>query len=71
MVPTRKLPWLALVEVHFGNGTAGEVAVEDLLDEVVGDELFVGRVEPEPRRQMGITVVKAMVSIHDPKTRNK
>lgn len=64
-VQTRKLPWLALIEVDFCDGPTSEVAVENLLDEIVSNELLVGRVEPEPRRQVGVTVVKMVVCLHD------
>jgi hypothetical protein len=49
---TGELPWLALVEVDVSDDEAGEEAVESLGDEVVGDHLLVGGVEPEPRRQL-------------------
>lgn len=64
-VQTRKLPWLALIEVNFSDGPTSEVAVENLLDEIVSNELLVGWVEPEPRRQVGVTVVKMVVCLHD------
>jgi hypothetical protein len=49
---TRELPWLALVQVDLRDGAAAEAAVHGLAEEVVGDELLVRRVEPEPRRQL-------------------
>ena len=48
---TWEIPWLALVEVDVGDGAGGEGEVGDLAGEVVGDELLVRRVEPEPRRE--------------------
>jgi len=51
MVLTWEVPWLALVEVDVGDGAGGEGEVRDLAGEVVGDELLVRRVEPEPRRE--------------------
>lgn len=49
---TRKLPGLAFVEVNFSNGSASEIAVHNLLEKVVGDELFICGVKSEPRWQM-------------------
>lgn len=60
---TRELPWLALVEVDFGYGATSEIGVHDLLEEVVGDEFLVGRVEAEPRRQLGVVVMTSIVLI--------
>lgn len=60
---TRELPGLALVEVDFGNGATSEIGVHDLLEEVVGDEFLVGRVEAEPRRQLGVVVMTNIVLI--------
>ena len=54
---TGKLPWLALVEVDFGDGSAGEGAVENFLEEVVGDELLVGGVEAESGGKVVAVVV--------------
>jgi hypothetical protein len=46
-----QLPRLAPVEVHLGDVDAAARAVEHLGGEIEGDELLVGGVEPEPRRQ--------------------
>ena len=55
---TRKLPWLALVEVDLCNGSATEATVEDFLEEVVGDEFLVGGVEAEAGGEVvGVGVV--------------
>ena len=48
---TREIPWLALVEVHLPDGVRREARVEELLQEVAGDDLLVGGMEPEARRQ--------------------
>jgi hypothetical protein len=48
---TWEVPWLALVEVDVGDGARGEGEVGHLAGEVVGDELLVRRVEPEPWRE--------------------
>ena len=57
---TRKLPGLAFVEINFSNGSATEMAVQNLLEKVISDELFVCGVESEPRRQTTIVVVKVL-----------
>ena len=65
---TGELPGLALVEVDLGDGAAGEGAVEDLLEQIVCDELLVGRVEPKPRWQIRLaatstySIVAVMIS---------
>jgi hypothetical protein len=46
------VPWLALVEVDVADDAGGEAVVEGLGGEVVRDDLLVGGVEPEPRRQV-------------------
>src|SRR5438128_12412929 len=53
---TWEVPWLGLVEVDLSNGDGVEVAVEHLGREVVGDDLAVGGVEPEPRRKLQAAV---------------
>jgi hypothetical protein len=57
---TRELPWLALVQVDLRDGAAAEAAVHCLAEEVVGDELLVRRVEPEPRRQLATAAAAAV-----------
>lgn len=46
-----EVPRLEAVEVDLGDGVDPEAAAEDAAAEVVGDELLVGGVEAEPRRQ--------------------
>ena len=46
---TRKVPRLGLVEVDMGDGGRGEMGVQHLFQKVMGDQLFVGRVEAETR----------------------
>ena len=50
---TWKLPWLALVEVDLGDGIDAEGPAADLAPEVVSDELLIGGVEAEARREGG------------------
>lgn len=54
------MPGLALVEIDVGYGTAGEGAVEDFLEEVEGDELLVGGVETEARRQLLLSLAAVL-----------
>lgn len=60
---TWELPGLALVEVDLGDGAAGEGAVEDFLEQVEGDELLVGGVEPEARGQLRVAALKVGVAV--------
>lgn len=49
-VHTRQVPWFGLVEVDVADCGGSEAGVHGLVGEVEGDELLVGREEPEPRR---------------------
>lgn len=60
---TWKLPWLALVEVDLGDGSAGEAAVEGFLEKVMGNELLIGGVKAKAWRKLGFDVVE-MVAKH-------
>jgi hypothetical protein len=61
---TWQVPWLALVEVGLADGARGEAGVGGLPGEVVRDELLVGGVESEPRRQLhGLLVVHVVLHL--------
>lgn len=47
---TCKVPRLAFVDINLGYGVESERLSTDLPLQIVNDELFVGRVEPEARR---------------------
>lgn len=49
---TREVPRLAFVEIDIGNSACDESKLRDLAGEIVSDELFIRRVEPEPRRKV-------------------
>lgn len=61
---TRKVPWLAFVEIHLRNGVHGEAAVHDLLGEVVADELLVCGVETEAGRQEWLSLLVLILRRH-------
>ena len=48
---TCEVPRLAFIDIHLGYGVESERLSTDLALQVVNDELFVGRVEPEARSQ--------------------
>lgn len=50
-VNTRQVPRFALVEIDLGDDLQLDLASVDLPLEIVGDELLVGGVETEARRQ--------------------
>ena len=54
---TRKLPRLRLVEINLRNGGTRETGVEDFLEEVVSDELFIGRMKPKTRWHYGFIFI--------------
>ncbi|KAH7849169.1 hypothetical protein Vadar_014053 [Vaccinium darrowii] len=53
-----KLPGLRFVEINFTNSSTTEIAVQDLLEKVAGDQLFICRVESEPRKQLCFTAAE-------------
>ena len=53
---TLDVPWLELVEVDVGDDVEVDALQGHLLGEVVGEQLLLRRVEPEPRRHHRLPV---------------
>lgn len=68
---TRKLPWLALVEINLSNGSSSKVSIKHLLQKVVSDELLIRGMKAKARRQMCIAMVEVIVSFHMERVRER
>jgi hypothetical protein len=53
---TLDVPWLQLVEVHVADDVQVDALRRHLLLQVVGQQLLLRRVEPEPRRHHRLPV---------------
>jgi hypothetical protein len=56
MMYTLDVPWLQLVEVHVADDVQVDALRRHLLLQVVGQQLLLRRVEPEPRRHHRLPV---------------